>query len=82
MPKNGPVSVTIYVFRQLPKSRPKGLVLEPDTYKPDVDNISKNVLDALNGLAWKDDSQVVELTVKKYPRSREQERIVIQIHEV
>lgn len=79
MPLDGPVSVKIDVFRQLPKSRPKGLVLEPDTYKPDVDNIAKNVLDALNGLAWKDDSQVVELIVRKYPRSREPERIVVEI---
>ena len=34
--------------------------------KPDVDNIAKAVLDALNGVIWVDDKQVVELTVKKY----------------
>ena len=33
--------------------------------KPDCDNIAKAVLDALNGLAYKDDSQVTELTVRK-----------------
>lgn len=33
--------------------------------KPDCDNIAKIVLDALNGMAYKDDSQVYELTVKK-----------------
>jgi Holliday junction resolvase RusA-like endonuclease len=33
--------------------------------KPDVDNIGKIVLDALNGVAWKDDRQVVSLTVAK-----------------
>lgn len=31
----------------------------------DVDNISKICLDALNGLAWEDDSMVVLLTVRK-----------------
>lgn len=31
----------------------------------DVDNLSKTVLDALNGLAWTDDSQVVALSVRK-----------------
>lgn len=33
--------------------------------KPDTDNIAKAVLDALNGLAYTDDSQVVALTVNK-----------------
>ena len=40
---------------------------ERPTKKPDADNIAKAVLDALNGTAWKDDNQVVALTVvKKY----------------
>ena len=35
------------------------------TKKPDCDNIAKIVLDALNGIAYHDDSQVVELVVQK-----------------
>ena len=35
------------------------------TRKPDADNIVKAVLDALNGAAYHDDSQVIEITVKK-----------------
>lgn len=35
--------------------------------KPDVDNVAKLVLDALNGVAYVDDKQIVELNViKKY----------------
>lgn len=35
--------------------------------KPDADNILKAVLDALNGVAYEDDRQVVEvLCIKKY----------------
>lgn len=34
--------------------------------KPDCDNIAKIILDALNNLAYDDDSQVVELSVTKY----------------
>lgn len=35
--------------------------------KPDIDNVCKAVLDALHGLAYKDDNQVVELLAfKKY----------------
>lgn len=37
------------------------------TKKPDADNIAKCVCDALNGIAYKDDVQVVNLSVcKKY----------------
>lgn len=33
--------------------------------RPDCDNLAKAVLDALNGLAWVDDSQVARLNVEK-----------------
>ena len=36
------------------------------TKKPDCDNIAKIVLDALNGIAYYDDSQVVSLVVRKH----------------
>ena len=35
------------------------------TVKPDSDNIVKAVCDAINGVVWKDDVQVVDLTLKK-----------------
>ena len=35
--------------------------------KPDVDNLAKTVCDALNGIAWLDDSQIVRMSaVKRY----------------
>ncbi len=34
--------------------------------KPDTDNLAKICLDALNGIAYPDDSQIVALTVNKY----------------
>ena len=36
------------------------------TKKPDTDNIAKIILDALNGIAYYDDAQVVSLAVRKY----------------
>lgn len=36
------------------------------TTKPDLDNCAKAVLDALNGVAFYDDSQVVDLTIRKF----------------
>ena len=35
------------------------------TSKPDVDNCIKLLADALNGILWRDDAQIVELTVRK-----------------
>lgn len=45
--------------------------------KPDCDNIAKAVLDALNGLAYKDDAQVAELVVKK--RYGEKAHVAVRI---
>lgn len=42
------------------------------TRKPDVDNVAKSVLDALNGAAYGDDSQVTRLEVIKCPREQGQ----------
>jgi len=50
------------------------------TKKPDCDNIAKTILDALNGIAYKDDSQVVQLTV--YKCYGDQEQILLSITEV
>ena len=35
------------------------------TKKPDADNVEKIVLDAINGIAWRDDAQVVDLRTTK-----------------
>lgn len=67
---DGPVDVSIDVRRHLPESRPKRVLNEPDTFTPDADNIAKGVLDALNGVAYRDDSCVVSLRVLKCDRER------------
>lgn len=36
------------------------------TIRPDADNVLKTVQDALNGLAYKDDSQIVESLARKW----------------
>lgn len=38
----------------------------PHIKKPDLDNLIKFVKDCLNGLAWHDDSQVCEISARKY----------------
>lgn len=73
----GELKVVIDTFRAMPKSRPKKLVAEPDTYKFDADNIAKSVLDALNSVAWKDDTQVTELHIIKHPRTKRDEDVML-----
>jgi Holliday junction resolvase RusA-like endonuclease len=60
----GPLAVTIFVDLLKPASKPKKKPCWP-TGKPDADNYAKLVLDACNGILWKDDAQVVELHVSK-----------------
>ena len=79
-PAGTPVSVTITTARGMPKGRPKRVESEPDVYKPDCDNIAKLVLDALNGVAWADDTQVNMLSVQKFARDRvaeEQTHVIV-----
>ncbi len=66
----GPVAVEVAVLMPLPKSAPKRERSRPYTARPDADNVAKLVLDALNGHAWRDDAQVVDLHIVKMPRTR------------
>lgn len=56
-------------------TRPKSVKAEkrPNmTVKPDVDKLLRAVMDALTGVAYKDDSQVVSVTaVKRYGRAND-----------
>lgn len=64
-----PVGVLIDLVWQRPKSHLRKSGVKPDAPqfpRCDVDNAAKAVLDALNGVAWEDDSQVCSLTVAKH----------------
>ena len=57
------VSVDLVFTFPRPKSLPKKVTHH--IKKPDVDNLAKAVLDALNGIIYRDDSQVNKLSVSK-----------------
>lgn len=76
---DAPIQIEVHTFRCIPKSRPKKVEIEHDTYKPDWDNVGKLVSDALNGLAYDDDSQIVSAHVVKHPRERREEYMVVKI---
>lgn len=71
-PLEGALRVTIDVFVKIPKSFSKKKTEQAQygevrpTVKPDCDNICKNLLDSLNGVAYKDDKQIVEVHIKKF----------------
>ncbi len=45
---------------------------KPCPKKPDCDNIAKSILDALNGIAYDDDAQIVDLSVSKVYSANEE----------
>ena len=65
------VPLTVYIEARfaIPKKTPKKRIpqMDGELYlgRPDCDNIAKSVLDALNGVAFADDSQVASLVVVK-----------------
>lgn len=65
-----PVKVIVIIYKELPKSTPKSIACEPYVQRPDCDNVLKACLDGLNGVAFDDDSQVVEAHVYKRERTR------------
>lgn len=65
-----PLVVSVHAYKPLPKRTPKRVTRKAWTAKPDADNIGKAALDALNGVAWGDDSQVVRFEVVKHDRTR------------
>ena len=67
-PGRGLVNVVIEAVFVRPKyhKTKKGVkVTAPEIPRQDVDNVAKAVLDALNGIAWVDDTQVRRLVIEK-----------------
>lgn len=70
-----PVQMRIEAYFPIPTAFSKKKAVEASEgkicpqKKPDADNIAKIICDALNEVAYKDDTQIIELTiVKKYAK--------------
>lgn len=61
----GALEIDIRAEIKISKSRRDLHDAQPHTQKPDCDNIAKLVMDALNGVAYKDDSQIFKVNVSK-----------------
>lgn len=85
-PLLGIIEASITAIFEVPKSyskkRTKELLESHNNYihKPDLDNIAKIILDSLNGIAYKDDSQVTILHLNK--EYGEQAKVIIELKEV
>lgn len=71
-PKEIPLKCVIAIWQKMPKrftKKQKELAenefLRP-TVKPDLDNIVKAITDAMNGIVYADDAQIVDLVCGKY----------------
>ena len=83
---NAALGVMITAYKPIPKGTSKRKTLQMlnhvirPTKKPDWDNIGKIVCDALNKVAFHDDSQIVDgIVIKRYS---EQPRLEVEIWEV
>ncbi|HHD2969850.1 RusA family crossover junction endodeoxyribonuclease [Clostridium perfringens] len=80
----GPIKALIIAYYKIPKSYSKKRVqairegLAKPTKKPDADNIAKIILDSLNGVAFKDDAQVISLSIEKV-YTEDEERIELEL---
>jgi len=80
----GPLRMIIRAFYKIPKStnkKDKELMLQNilrPTKKPDMDNIAKVIADALNGLAYDDDRQIVEMYISKIYAEDEFVEVVVE----
>lgn len=67
----GPIKAEVLAIYPIPESTSKKKYTQmingeiSYTKKPDVDNIAKSIFDALNDIAYKDDSQINEINIRK-----------------
>lgn len=77
------LKMMIEAYYGIPKSTSKkklGLMLSGEirpVKKPDMDNVIKIIADSLNGIAYKDDTQIVEAVIRKSYSETPMVRVVI-----
>ena len=82
----GPLEAEAYAYFSIPKSstiNEKSNMLNniiKHTHKPDLANFDKAIFDALNGVAFEDDSQIVKLKSEK--RYSDSPKVVLKLKEI
>lgn len=84
-PLNIPIAINMIFSFAIPKSYTKKQRKEIELNfnrhfrKPDCDNIGKLYLDAMNGIVYKDDSQIYSLKLSKFYTEKEEGSVLIII---
>lgn len=85
-PLQGALRMRIDVYKEIPKSFSKAKRNEAlsgklrPAVRPDWDNYGKGISDALNGILFVDDGQIVEGTVCKF--WSDQPRVTVEVHQI
>lgn len=87
-PTEEALKIIIWCFFEIPKSWPKkkqeqarrGQIYPTARHNGDIDNLAKIVMDGLNGVAYKDDSQIVQLVINK--KYSEEPRVEVLIDRI
>ena len=84
-PDDAMLDVRVFAYYAIPKSvskKKRQAMLDRKirpTKKPDFDNIGKVICDSLNGVAYRDDAQIVDAQVRKF--YSDEPRVVVSIRE-
>lgn len=70
-----PVLVTMHFYLEKPQSVPKSRKMP--AVKPDLDKLIRSTSDALTGVCWHDDGQIVEIRAQKHYGSPERVEISV-----
>lgn len=79
----GPIHVDMKVYMAVPNSyskKRKAACLNGEEYptkKPDIDNMFKGITDALNGICYEDDKQIITVTMGKFYAEKDYTEITI-----
>ncbi len=79
------LSIEIIAYMKIPKNTSKKKMAEmlnenlSPMKKPDIDNIAKSILDAMNKFVFKDDNQISKMSVEK--KYGEIEKVYVKIEE-
>lgn len=84
-PIEGPLKISVEVVVAPPASMSKKKTgqalsgMHKPTTKPDLDNVVKSIADALNGVAYVDDKQIVEISARKHYGTADLTRVVVSL---
>lgn len=87
MHETAAIKISVEAYYTIPKSktgaaRERVIVEDRPQKKPDIDNVVKIICDGLNGVAYKDDSQVVEISAAKHWATDDKPCVLVWVHAI